>query len=51
MISRILVGAQLMGACAWLLYLGLGFLLLCPLIWPQYSLSIIRDFGGLIGIH
>ena len=51
MISRILMGAQLMGACVWLLYLALGVLLICPLIWPQHSISVVRDFGRLVGVY
>lgn len=49
MISKILVGAQLMGACVWLLYLTSAALLTLLIIWPHRSLSLFTSFVGRFG--
>lgn len=51
MISRIVMGAQVMGACVWLLYLGLAFLLIVLFICPHYFLSLLKDFVELLKIR
>ena len=43
MISRILVGAQMMGACAWFLYLSLAGSLFYVTFWPNALQRIVRD--------
>ena len=37
-------GAQVMGACVWLLYLGLAIPLILAFIRPQYLPSLVRDW-------
>lgn len=36
MISRLVMGAQLMGLCVWLLYLVLAGLLMYVAFWPNF---------------
>lgn len=51
MISKILTGAQMMGACVWLLYLASAALLMLLLIWPHRSLSLLSSFVGRFGMR
>lgn len=47
MISRLVMSAQIMGLCVWLLYLGLAVLLVFVFMWPHY---LLRPLGSLFEI-
>lgn len=44
-IARTVTRVKLMGACAWLLYLGLAVLLTLLSIWPHSLLRLVRRLG------
>lgn len=51
MISRLVMGAQVMGACVWLIYIGLAVLPISVFIWPHHFRSLFKDSLSLLLIR